>query len=444
MWKNGGAANSSSTTTLLVTLGVVILSVVVGAAANRRRKNNDKKKKRNGNNNTTPTTTPSLPARNDASSVGNDNAMFCASANSIKNLSARQLANAEKLQLYSLYKQATVGNAPKWFTPSSYDLLTEQAKHHAWSQLRGMAQPEATQAYIKVAQSLLLQVAAQNNGRTHPAEGDDDSDDDDESIDHDALSDDEVDYSKPQPVVSNNKTTSNTNPTEPDGFGVGVSRPIEQEETEEESDGEDTKPPHVALLQAASKNDIATIQRLVNATVPGTVERSHLVDHTDDMGQTALHLAADAGHDNAVRCLISAGANVTAADQDGISVLQAAVIAGKVETSRILWQEGHADPDQADHDGDTPRQCSQDDGSSAMKRLFENIPVAIKEDAAVLNVSAYSANSADTIDEEEEEDGDETQDTEAETITPTPEQQQRKQQQTRGRKDATDKRLIAV
>jgi ankyrin repeat protein len=81
-------------------------------------------------------------------------------------------------------------------------------------------------------------------------------------------------------------------------------------------------------------------------------------------------VAADQGFNDVVICLLNAGARVDAADQEGISVLQAAVIAGQTETCRILWQQGKADPDQPDHDGDTPRLCAQDDGSREMKLLF--------------------------------------------------------------------------
>ena len=82
-------------------------------------------------------------------------------------------------------------------------------------------------------------------------------------------------------------------------------------------------------------------------------------------------VAADKGYNDAVICLLNAGARVDAADQDGISVLQAAVIAGQTETCRILLQQGKANPDQPDHDGDTPRLCAQDDGSPEMKLLFK-------------------------------------------------------------------------
>jgi len=93
------------------------------------------------------------------------------------------------------------------------------------------------------------------------------------------------------------------------------------------------------------------------------------VDATDEGGQTALHMAADAGAVESLKLLLEHGADPKAADQYGISVLQAAVIAGHVKISKILIEHG-ADPDQADEDGDTPRNCAVDDGSADMRFLF--------------------------------------------------------------------------
>jgi ankyrin repeat protein len=63
---------------------------------------------------------------------------------------------------------------------------------------------------------------------------------------------------------------------------------------------------------------------------------------------------------------------VNAADRDGISILQAAVIAGHADTVIYLLQKG-ADPDQADGDGDTPRSCAVD---LPMRSLLESATTA--------------------------------------------------------------------
>jgi len=60
--------------------------------------------------------------------------------------------------------------------------------------------------------------------------------------------------------------------------------------------------------------------------------------------------------------------NVNALDNDGTSVLQAAVISGKsVKVCEMLLEAG-ADPDSKDVDGDTPREAASEDPE--MRTLF--------------------------------------------------------------------------
>jgi diazepam-binding inhibitor (GABA receptor modulator, acyl-CoA-binding protein) len=60
--------------------------------------------------------------------------------------------NQTLLQLYGLYKQATVGNAagkrPGFTDPVG------QAKHDAWNKLQGMPKDSAMQAYIDLVKKL--------------------------------------------------------------------------------------------------------------------------------------------------------------------------------------------------------------------------------------------------------------------------------------------------
>ena len=68
-------------------------------------------------------------------------------------------------------------------------------------------------------------------------------------------------------------------------------------------------------------------------------------------------------------CCLNNGADANSVDREGISVLQAAVIGGSIETVKLLLDAG-ADPDHEDVDGDTPRSCANDDGSEEIKQLF--------------------------------------------------------------------------
>jgi diazepam-binding inhibitor (GABA receptor modulator, acyl-CoA-binding protein) len=51
---------------------------------------------------------------------------------------------ADKLKLYALYKQATVGDA-KGDCPTDF---TAKMKHQAWSKLKGMKKEDAMKKYI--------------------------------------------------------------------------------------------------------------------------------------------------------------------------------------------------------------------------------------------------------------------------------------------------------
>jgi Ankyrin repeats (3 copies) len=81
------------------------------------------------------------------------------------------------------------------------------------------------------------------------------------------------------------------------------------------------------------------------------------------VGHTPLRIAVDLGHIATVQVLLEpnySAVDVNAADRDGISVLQSAVIGGHVRMCCALLQRG-ADPNQPDRDGDTPWLCDDDD-----------------------------------------------------------------------------------
>lgn len=129
------------------------------------------------------------------------------------------------------------------------------------------------------------------------------------------------------------------------------------------------------LLRAASQNNVDTIHQLLSKS-----ESLLNVNHADPTGQTALHLAADKGCLEAVQVMVKDyGANVAATDQDGIGILQAAVIAGHANITKFLLNR-NADPDQADLDGDTPRSCAQDSDDPDMIALFANVPPKEEDD----------------------------------------------------------------
>ncbi|RYD52574.1 MAG: acyl-CoA-binding protein [Sphingobacteriales bacterium] len=61
--------------------------------------------------------------------------------------------NETLLRLYSLYKQATEGNAPTETAFGMFDFVAK-AKHEAWLRLKDLSRPEAEAQYIALVQTL--------------------------------------------------------------------------------------------------------------------------------------------------------------------------------------------------------------------------------------------------------------------------------------------------
>ena len=76
---------------------------------------------------------------------------FAAAAQSAQSL-PKKPDNATLLQLYSLYKQATAGDA-SGKRPGFTDLVG-RAKYDAWAKLKGTTKEEAMQQYIDLVESL--------------------------------------------------------------------------------------------------------------------------------------------------------------------------------------------------------------------------------------------------------------------------------------------------
>jgi diazepam-binding inhibitor (GABA receptor modulator, acyl-CoA-binding protein) len=79
-------------------------------------------------------------------------ARFDQAARDVKELDARP-DNTTLLQLYALYKQATVGDA-NGKRPGMLDLVG-RAKYDAWERLKGNTADQAMEQYIAVVQKML-------------------------------------------------------------------------------------------------------------------------------------------------------------------------------------------------------------------------------------------------------------------------------------------------
>jgi acyl-CoA-binding protein len=66
---------------------------------------------------------------------------------------AEKPSNETLLQLYSLYKQATIGDCDA-DTPSNPFDFVAKAKHNAWTELKGITKENAMQQYINLVEKL--------------------------------------------------------------------------------------------------------------------------------------------------------------------------------------------------------------------------------------------------------------------------------------------------
>lgn len=63
-------------------------------------------------------------------------------------------SNDVLLELYSLFKQATEGDAPEQGDYNMFDFVAK-AKHNAWLTLKGQSSEEAKEKYVDLVTSLL-------------------------------------------------------------------------------------------------------------------------------------------------------------------------------------------------------------------------------------------------------------------------------------------------
>ena len=231
----------------------------------------------------------------------------------------RKLTNDQKLRVYALFKQSTVG-ANDARKPRLLEGMAKHAKWSAWNELGDLTRDEAKAAYVDLVTQLC------GNGNERGNESDDVFEDADEDGGDDGGLGGPV-FSKPQmPFDLDNQSRG------AEGGAEGGAEPI--------GGSMDT------MLEACRRGDVAALQRAASF---GPLDLSR----KDECGRTALHWAADGGHVDVAIALIKMGAHVDAVDDDGQTALHYAATCERAETCRLLLESG-ADPDLPDADGDTP------------------------------------------------------------------------------------------
>jgi acyl-CoA-binding protein len=318
------------------------------------------------------------------------------------------LNTTDQLMVYGLFKQASVGNFDKDTTtnpPPNRLNMVAYKKYEAWKKFNGMPQHFAMMKYVEVVEHFALQHSENNINNASASAGGQDAvlnmmddsdivyDSDDSSSGGLSLSDEGnseryEDYSYDINNDDTPKSKSNLGQT----YGHDLSFAAKQSTLGGSASGSDESLPlsfedladgeKPTILQAVTWQNAKLLNQIIYGAdadldnVEGNENKSHkldaeIVNQRDELGQSALHMAADKGDPQIISILLSAGADPNAIDHEGISVLEAAVIGGNVHAVKLLLDAG-ADPDHEDMEGDTPRNCAEDDDNDEMKVLLRN------------------------------------------------------------------------
>lgn len=280
--------------------------------------------------------------------------------------SSTTLEQGDRLLLYGLYKQATIGDIPSDdATPPSKLNIVAYYKFESWKKFAGRPREIAMVQYITAVKEL---VAGDGDGGGNTNAVNSRSENDDIVYENDNGEEDTDDDDDEEEVDSGQSQSRR----QYESMGIGMVRPSSLAHAvveEDDNKKDDSSTLEARLLQLANNNTPNSAVSL--DAIRDLIQDGVDVNTVDETGQTALHFAVDKGAIDCAKLLLEAGAKVNATDREGISVLQAAVIAGHVEVTKMLLEEG-ADPDQTDVDGDSARSCAAE-GPTDMQALFHII-----------------------------------------------------------------------
>ncbi|KAG7563038.1 hypothetical protein FFLO_01470 [Filobasidium floriforme] len=175
---------------------------------------------------------------------------------------AANLSNDSKLEIYGLYKVATVGPEPDCPAPSFFSLPATKAKWNAWKaqgEKYGEDAQGAKEKYIEISEEIGYQVGKTSKG------------------------------------------------------GVGGVVVSSMSRTDMDSEEELHEPVHARAMDG----DIQALTDILKSD-------GDLINSQDEFGMSPLHYAADRGHVDTVRMLLDKGADRSLQDSEGLTPFQLA------------------------------------------------------------------------------------------------------------------------
>jgi acyl-CoA-binding protein len=234
---------------------------------------------------------------------------FLAAADRVRNGEVGALSDEMQLQVYGLYKQATVGAASK--SPVPFWDVVGKAKFDAWSRLGSLSKREATLAYVE-----LIDKLGRENGTA---------------------------------ASSNNGEGSGGK----SGGWKATSKMLDSDMDADEEKG---------FLYFCREGNIGETLKLLQS-------HADLLELRDAEGTTGLLWACDKGHLELVVELLNAGADIQQADLSGLTPLHYASLNNREELVKLLLSRG-ADTEARDNNGATPRELAD---LPAVVSLFKTI-----------------------------------------------------------------------
>ncbi|KAJ3037318.1 Enoyl-CoA delta isomerase 2, mitochondrial [Rhizophlyctis rosea] len=270
-------------------------------------------------------------------------ATFKAAADYLSSRKDLKFDNQTLLQLYALFKLATVGpcNTPK---PGLFE-LTGRAKWDAWNSLGNVPKDEAMDRYVAIVKQLT---------KWEPGT--------EESIPS-------MQIDTPSSTTSSTSSNSSTSSSK-EGMGVSVSTMVSpRENIRLESI---FSPSSIASLYPLFENKDKTIFQWAEegntSEVLGMLNRHEKdINDVDEAGMTVLHWASDRGHMDLASTLLQRGASPNAQDLDGQTPLHYAVTVEHSDLVRLLATSG-ANASVEDVDG----QSAMEAASSEMRAIIEH------------------------------------------------------------------------
>mmetsp|Transcript_4505 Transcript_4505/g.6677 ORF Transcript_4505/g.6677 Transcript_4505/m.6677 type:complete len:383 (-) Transcript_4505:64-1212(-) len=332
-------------------------------------------------------TTSSCSTVADSSVIHSAFEKACESAKSIK------IANVgDKLLLYGLYKQATIGDATTGSKKPSKLNIAAKAKYDAWMGYHQMPRCEAMLYYVE-AVSLMR---SSQVGECNSSPGSLSKTVDVASTSYFGTDADDIVYSDEE-EYDENLDTAESEDNISGGMGLRPST-MTFSSCNANENKTDSDPGQDKLFDLVERNDVEKLrQRLKilkgNRSQTGVL----LVNQTDGCGATPLHIAVDRGYLKCVELLLQNGSNPNAFDDDGTTVLQTAIMSSycpyeESVASGIASEDcsdaallrrtfpqlvgcllkAGADPEIVDSDGQTARSVAVNEGKEWILDLLDN------------------------------------------------------------------------